>query len=714
MAGNTTPLGTLLGAGSAEADTGMLRQAFVETADYQALRHTTDFSYVVGRRGTGKSAIFQRLRNDFSKDDSVILLSEQPQDYEMLEFQELLHAVSLDYRALRPITRVLWTAHFLWEATKAVTTHYRFGKSKHAETLTGYIANSGLGKQKSGVAFSIAALREVMKRQLPASELPRAVVETYRIGELTNALRETLEHTGSRVVAIYDRLDEAWTPAVWPIAILGGLARTAAEYREKQFPIYQIVFIRDNMFRALAQFDDDFTRHVEAHTLRLQWDEDSLFHLVAARLRIALRLEEMENDAKVWNRFAQRELQGQAGFKKCLRYTLYRPRDILILLNEAYLNARRDNRDSLVESDVERSALRISQVRLEDLCKEYDQVLPGVRLFVSSFTGQPAQRPVEQVVHQLDAIAGTSDYSDIQSRDLVLFESGGEMLSALYSVGFIGVHDEAAGAYIFCHDGARIALISIPGNRPTLVHPCYWKALDVSITDAATGAVVQVNDDYDVPPLDAPLELRLQRLGKRLEELSGIPEGPTAARAFELWVLRAVRLLFSGSLQNIDLKPNPGDSLNQRDIAATNNGGTPFWKRILEDYHARQVLIECKNYSELHPADFRQVNDYLSAEYGNFAIVVRRGSNESMTVSEQERVKAMFFEHQKLIFVVPASILVLCVRKLRAPKRYDYAEFTFSKHMDHIVRSVLSMKHVPRFRRNKPKSSAQKGRRPRG
>jgi hypothetical protein len=58
-------IGNLLGAAQAEADILMLNHAFIATADYQALLYTTDYSYVVGRRGTGKSAIYQQLKKSF-------------------------------------------------------------------------------------------------------------------------------------------------------------------------------------------------------------------------------------------------------------------------------------------------------------------------------------------------------------------------------------------------------------------------------------------------------------------------------------------------------------------------------------------------------------------------------------------------------------------------------------------------------------------------
>lgn len=114
-------LGNLLGAAQAEADRPMLQRAFIETADYQAVLHTTDFSYVVGRRGTGKSAIYQRVKEVFAADTGVVLIAEEPQDYEMLELQALLSPLSSEYRVLRPISRQLWTVSVLLKSSYVVS-----------------------------------------------------------------------------------------------------------------------------------------------------------------------------------------------------------------------------------------------------------------------------------------------------------------------------------------------------------------------------------------------------------------------------------------------------------------------------------------------------------------------------------------------------------------------------------------------------------------
>jgi hypothetical protein len=279
-------LGNLLGSAQAEADRLMLARAFIETADYQALLHTTDFSYVVGRRGTGKSAIFQKLTEVFAHDTGLILISEEPQDFEMLQLYALLARVSSDYRILRATSRLLWTVNFLLRSASAVVQHYRFTKSIHSFLLLDYLQEHRTFLKESGAANCIAILRPIIDLSPSPEEIPEIIASMYQIGKAGDALREALDATGLRVITLYDRLDEAWVPEIGPVAILGGIAKMAADYREKHFPFYPVLFIRDNMFRALAQFDDDFTRHIEGHSLRLQWDEESLFHLVAARLRV--------------------------------------------------------------------------------------------------------------------------------------------------------------------------------------------------------------------------------------------------------------------------------------------------------------------------------------------------------------------------------------------------------------------------------------------
>jgi hypothetical protein len=226
-------------------------------------------------------------------------------------------------------------------------------------------------------------------------------------------------------------------PNIIATAILGGLAAAASYFSNSQSSIHITLFIRDNMFRSLANFDSDFSKHIEGNTIRLHWDENSLLNLIAKRLRIILKMEDVESDIKVWNRFAARELSSRDGFQACLKNTLYRPRDILVLLNSAYQVAVREGRKNIVGKDIDISARTISQDRLNDLLKEYETVLPGLKDFISPFYGRRTSNTYSSVISLLDDACSNIDYSKPESADFALFNSGKEIFLHFIVLGLL-------------------------------------------------------------------------------------------------------------------------------------------------------------------------------------------------------------------------------------------------------------------------------------
>lgn len=495
----------------------------------------------------------------------------------------------------------------------------------------------------------------------------------------------------------YDGLDEGWLPTPTATAVLGGLALAVADLDESQSNIHSTIFVRDNMFRALAHFDADFSRHIEGHSLRLHWDMDSLFQLITNRLRIALTLQQIESSVKVWNRFAAAGLEDRAGFEKCLHQTLYRPRDILVLLNRAHVGAARQGHDRIIEADIEGAARNISQDRLEDLLKEYDTVLPGLKSFVQAFETTPAFQQTDQTIQMLDMLIHNSSYDKPENSDFALFGSGEQMLQALYGVGFIGLENKSRGGYIFCHDGSRSNL-DLSSDLQVVVHPCYWKALDLQTTAPANDFVVQVNDEYDLRSCADIKDLRVRQLGQIIAELPGLYHGKEGSGQFEDWVFRSVKILFSGKLKNPDLKPNPG-AVMQRDIVATNMAPSGFWRRIYEDYETRQVIFEVKNYESVKLEDYRQLLSYTGGPYGGFAVIVSRTSSEGIAETEREWIREMWFNQKRLIFTIPSSILSRSLSKLRTVTRYDYVEDALTKRLDIYVRSYLNIKYSSKKRK---------------
>ena len=90
MENNQSISGNILGSGQAETDGAMLNEAFIETSDYKTLIEAHDRTFVVGRRGTGKSALFIRAKAKFASNPHLVLLAHKPEEYESIELQRLL------------------------------------------------------------------------------------------------------------------------------------------------------------------------------------------------------------------------------------------------------------------------------------------------------------------------------------------------------------------------------------------------------------------------------------------------------------------------------------------------------------------------------------------------------------------------------------------------------------------------------------------------
>ncbi|MBR7551354.1 ATP-binding protein, partial [Mycobacterium tuberculosis] len=75
---------------TAENDKKMLGSAFVETADFRTLIESDDRTVVVGRRGTGKSALFLHLQEHWKKDKKILVLSFSPDDTQIIGFRSVL------------------------------------------------------------------------------------------------------------------------------------------------------------------------------------------------------------------------------------------------------------------------------------------------------------------------------------------------------------------------------------------------------------------------------------------------------------------------------------------------------------------------------------------------------------------------------------------------------------------------------------------------
>jgi hypothetical protein len=151
------------------------------------------------------------------------------------------------------------------------------------------------------------------------------------------------------------------------------------------------------------------------------------------------------------------------------------------------------------------------------------------------------------------------------------------------------------------------------------------------------------------------------------------------------------------------LHPN-GAAVQRRDIVATNNAQSGFWRRVYEGYSARQVIFEIKNYANLSIDDVRQALSYSGKEYGRIVFLVYRGENEGASEKERSWLLEMYTRHNLVVLLLPASILARFLSKYRAQKRVEYWQTVLDRRLDIHLRSYLSIKS-PRAAKKKSRKS---------
>ena len=679
------PRANLLGDLRAEADTAMLVRAYYDTPDFRTLIESSDRTLVVGRRGTGKSALAYRLAKHWQSAQRTHVVSVSPEEDQVIALRPLVGLFGDTYRGIRAGSRIAWRYAFALEIACALRRAQRFRQSA-SDTLTKHTA-AWLAAGDTCSERLRTTLRSVIRGNTPEERIG-SLARDLQLSSLLDSLHAVLDETKTACVLLVDRLDEGFEPDGAGVAFVAGTVHAGIDLNTNFERVRPVLFLRDNIYRSISQADPDASRDIEGQVIRLHWAEYDLFNLVVNRLRVAFSVD-IENNKRVWDRCTAAQLHGMDGFRQCLRLTLYRPRDLLALLNEAFFRASRQDRREIAPSDLDETARAISQNRLDDLKKEYATILPGLSHFISALARGPAELPMTTARQHVQSTLDAQDVPVPVAQDLAIHATADAVLRSLYSVGFLGVKDPVSGSFRFCHDG-QVGASAFDAEARLLVHPCYWLALNFGQDGLAPEEAREIHDEYDIAVVSATPEVREARIGALIARLGQTPEGTEGAPDFEQWCLDSLRIVCSGHLRNIILHPN-SNALQRRDVVGTNLGETAFWRRLREDYAVRQVIFEAKNYADLSADDYRQVLSYLHGEYGRLAFVITRDEAvEPRTGRDLDWIRELFFTKQVLVVKLTGKWLARLLGKLRSPQKHDAVTDQFSSLLDSYTRLYLA------------------------
>ena len=211
----------VLGDIRAECDREMLESAFYETPDYRTLIESTDRPIVVGRRGTGKSALCYELKKYWTKGTNTILVEIIPEEDQVIGIQQLLRLFGDKYTQIKAGARIAWKYALLMEIATRLFEQKRLSQSETPPLLTRHVA-----AWRSKGRSVASRLRELLRTKGQLLDSPQATIaglaQGVDLADLQDALVSALAKTRVSFVFLIDQLDEGFEPDELGVGLIGG------------------------------------------------------------------------------------------------------------------------------------------------------------------------------------------------------------------------------------------------------------------------------------------------------------------------------------------------------------------------------------------------------------------------------------------------------------------------------------------------------------
>lgn len=480
----STPAGLLqkldIGDVAAENEIRPLRSYFVQTGQYHLARRG-HARLVVGRKGSGKTAIFYAVRDSFSRTPARLILDLKPEGHQFTEFKEaiLRHLTpGLQAHTLTAFWNIILLAEMANKIAEEEYTWAHRDPQRAARFGAVTAAYEGCGHAFTG-DFSERLLKQVehLKSRWPgkASEIiTNAQVTELLYGNQIRALNDTLAEylrDKEEVWLLVDNLDKGWPVGgskKEDILILRTLLEATRKLQRQlerhNIAFHCLVFLRNDIYEHLIRETPDKGKDTE---IDLDWSDPELFKELIRRRIVASGLINGTFE-DVWGTVFDQFVGIRSSFDYLLDRTLMRPRDFLLFIHRAIETAINRGHTKVSADDVGQAELSYSEDLLKSTGFELQDVFADMSDFLYAFLGCRSVLERAQVLDILISANLTLDQARYALIKLAWF-------------GFLGVQSpdgtEVNYSYEMRYDMRRL-LAPVEGGGRFVVHPGFHAALE--------------------------------------------------------------------------------------------------------------------------------------------------------------------------------------------------------------------------------------------
>ncbi len=667
----------------AEHDALAIQQSFYEAEGCKIVAAGRGMPFVVGRKGSGKSAIAARLEFIAKQRGSCCFLRIVPANFRHVEIRDLLACLVNKNTSWQYIYRKVWEGIILGQIVRHVSkcsdTHDSrdFGPDvlremeRFQRECSFYV--TALGDALSEVITKY--VRNASKKTDALSQVElRKMLEPYSWDPLIHTLQREFAAKDSLTTGMFiaiDGLDEYWDTSPASLYFLAELLAVAKNFTATfGTPLRFLVCLRDNMFRALVDTKSIEYDKIESLVINLEWNSRSLFELIARRVAPFKKLESAVSDL----RDLLPESVDETSIEEYLaRHVLQRPRDYINFSRMLQKECGREPRAG--EGHVQDTLGKYSANRLIDLENEFGFTYPSISKLITALHSLPETFSKPELLDQLATLCATPSFRSEAAGLVLNFGQPIVLGRILISIGAIGVYDATLHALRFVHEFSENRVSALWESATILgIHPvyCYRKPKPKTSPPQQTPPAILTHPaDYlaekDAPRLD--LESFADRMARKREDLiaalSAIDKGQPHYRRFEQWVIETMAFCFVGDLLNAEEQISTANKGKRFEVIFDIIGQRPPWPEIQEKYRTHRLLVECKNTDEPSDADFSKLDRDMQALDVGVAFMAYRGNFREPRGKVLEYQRAAFINSKKerIIVTLSDAFFIQCLQK---------------------------------------------------
>ena len=478
-----------LGASSAENEFPDLGEYYLQTDAFLRTARG-EARLVVGRKGSGKTALFAQIRDKVRQNRQNIVLDLKPEGYKLRKFKEAV-AVFLREGSYEHTVMALWEYLLLLEicykllekdSIPHTRNHHLYGPYRTLAELyqsDEYISEGDFSERMTVLLERISHDYAVKFDMNPDTVLTQAqvtdLVYKHDVAALRQHVRTYMSHKGELWVLI-DNLDKGWPThgvadddLILIRALLEATRKLEQDFQRADQTCHTVVFLRNDVYEILVRETPDRGKESK---IAIDWTDADLLREVLRRRIVYNQMDSRLEFLHIWPRLCVSHIGGEESSQYLIERSLMRPRCLIDLIEHCRGHAVNLQRDKIGPEDIAAGLIAYSSDLLTDIGYEIQDVMPDADEILYAFVGEKKTM-------------WAKEYRNILEQAGISRSSIGAITEILLWYGFLGVHvasEEPRYIYSVNYDIRRLKAImgKLDGdNVRYAINPAFWDALEV-------------------------------------------------------------------------------------------------------------------------------------------------------------------------------------------------------------------------------------------